>query len=107
MRRDNKQGGSILFSIINARIIFWALFVVVVILQLTTDPNDDFSGYYKDNLNQPTTMPKSTIKVDTAKAKKLRGDDPNNPEYADPTDLQAEDEGSYEDNSEDFNGKLR
>lgn len=71
------------------------LFLLVILLYATYDVNQDFAGTVPQVPEE--TIPK-TIEIPTHPVKhKLGYQDPNNLEWADPTDLQAEEEGLVED----------
>lgn len=82
----------------------------VVIAYMGYDRNQDFQRYIPPTPEDTTTYtPKSTIPIHNygygTKGNKHSYQDPN--KHADPTDLQAEDEGLYEDSSEDFNPRKK
>lgn len=75
--------------------------ICTVIMQLTNNPHDDFTEYVHEKPG--TEMPQGTpIPKHQPSGKNI---DPNSPEFTDPSDLAAEDEGMVEDSSIIFNPK--
>ena len=74
-----------------------------VILHICHKPQQGYLEYQAEH--PPASYEKwgydKPIKIDTSKKGSYQ--DPNDPDFADPTDLQAEDEGQYEDKHQDFN----
>lgn len=71
-----------------------------IAMQVCHKENTDYTKYVKEP--PPVQMPVREP-IPTQTPKKGQYQDPNDPAFADPTDLQAEDEGQYEDKHQDFN----